>query len=159
MAKKSPVGDLNFMSIPKKSKGNLPKRKKLKKVVGGVKPQMRFVENFVAADRQTLSLIRNGDCKIETIEIERIKDHDGLKIRDKYSEETLRRLTAKLRDREELPPITLVRATNGDLYMLDGDYRLLAHRRCRRSVINAAVISGEVDDALRLRLLANADHR
>jgi len=146
------------MFIPKEPKRTLPKRKKLKKVSGVKKPQPWLVENFVAADRQTLLLIRNGDCEIETIEIKLIKDHDGLKIRDKYSEETLRRLTAKLRDGEELPPVILVRAANGNLYMLDGDYRLLAHRRCRRTVIKAAVISREVEDALRLRLLANADH-
>lgn len=146
------------MFIPEEPKRTLPKRKKLKRVSGVKKLQPWVVENFVAADRQTLSSIQNGDYKIETVKIERIKNYEGLKIRDKYSEETLRRLTAKLREGDELPPVILVRSKNGNLYMLDGDYRLLAHRRCRRTVIKAAVIRGKFEDALRLRLLANADH-
>jgi DNA modification methylase len=152
------------MHIPQPLATVLPKRKKSKRsnsaapIAKGVEPKEREVPNFVAADHKILARLLTGDFNIEEVNVSDITCDDIVKIRDKYDDEKINELVAKLRDGDKLPHIILVRGADGKLKVVDGYYRLLAHLRFRCVSIKAAVIEGEYNDLLRLRLLSNADH-
>ncbi len=145
------------MYIPPISKIKLPKRRKNKKT-NEDKSLIRIVDNFVDTDKEILFSLLTDNSKIEEIKVAKIKQDNILKIRQKYDEEKINELIAKLRAGYDLPPIILVRTPNGELLLADGYYRLLAHLRCYRPLIRAVITNGKFDDVLRLRLLANADH-
>ena len=145
------------MFIPKNARNNLDGQ-------GNAQPakpkiEMELVPNFLFMDREKLILANTGMEQIFDIDIDKISDESVLKIRNNYDDDTVELLLAKVRSGETLPPLILLYdEKTKKYYVVDGKYRLLVNRRQHNRTVKAVVYYGSINDALRLRLLANANH-
>ena len=90
------------------------------------------------------------------MKIEQIINH-GIQSRSEINEETVKEYAEAMNEGAAFPPITVFR--DHDIYYLaDGFHRIAAAKSIGRTEIDAEIVDGNYEDALRFALKANAYH-